>query len=180
MSLTSVPACHLHTLLIFLYTVAVRLGEAQRIQWEQVDLHGRTMQLWDTKTGEPRTVPLVPELVDSLSRVPAAKRQGAVFYRGQFRKTWAKACKKCGLSGLLVHDFRRSAIRNMTLAGVPQNVIMAISGHKTISTFLRYNIVAPNNCTLRWKPCRCGSKTATMQVEGLSEPKLLKAGVVQR
>src|SRR5215831_4975699 len=91
MSLTSVPACHRHTLLIFLYTVAVRLGEAQRIQWEQVDLHGRTMQLWDTKTGEPRTVPLVPELVDSLSRVPAAKRQGAVFYRGQFRKTWAKA-----------------------------------------------------------------------------------------
>lgn len=31
----------------------------------------------------------------------------------------------------------------MTLAGVPQNVIMAISGHRTISVFLRYNIASP-------------------------------------
>ncbi len=44
---------------------------------------------------------------------------------------------------LLVHDLRRSAIRNITLAGVPQNVFMAISGHKTIAVFLRHNIIAP-------------------------------------
>jgi hypothetical protein len=31
----------------------------------------------------------------------------------------------------------------MTLAGVPQNVIMKISGHKTIGIFLRYNITSP-------------------------------------
>jgi integrase len=153
--LTALPK-HLHTLMIFLYTVAVRLGEAQALQWSQVDLHHRTMQLWDTKTGEPRTVPLVPELIKKLSAVQTEQRHGAVFYQGQFRKTWAAACIKCGLGsweiaeggkkryrGLIVHDFRRSAIRNMTLAGVPQNVIMSISGHKTISVFLRYNIVAP-------------------------------------
>ena len=49
--------------MIFLYTVAVRLGEAQAVQpvqWRQADLYQRTMQLWDTKTVEPRMVPLVP------------------------------------------------------------------------------------------------------------------------
>jgi len=44
---------------------------------------------------------------------------------------------------LIVHDFRRSAIRNLILAGVPQKVVMDISGHETISVFLRYNITSP-------------------------------------
>jgi hypothetical protein len=41
-----------------------------------------------------------------------------------------------------VHDFRRSALSNMTEAGVSVPDAMSISGHKTVSTFLRYNIVS--------------------------------------
>ena len=47
-----------------------------------------------------------------------------------------------GLPGLLFHDLRRSAVRNLERASVPRSGAMKLTGHKTESVHRHYAIVA--------------------------------------
>jgi integrase len=100
-----------------------------------------------------RTIPPPDVLVKMLTKIEP--KEGPVFDATNLRKAWQKACVAAGLgtltevdgkadpryTGLIIHDLRRSAIKNLMKAGVNEKVAMKISGHKTTDVFDRYHIV---------------------------------------
>ena len=145
----------------FAYLTGWRVqSEVLTLEWRNVDLKAGTVTLdpGTTKNGEGRTVYMTAALRTLLeARQKAAEALQAkdlivpqVFHRNGrpirgFYKAWRTACTAAGCPGKLLHDFRRTAVRNYVRAGIPERVAMAMSGHKTRSVFDRYNIVSPGD-----------------------------------
>ena len=143
---------HLRPVVEFLYYSGWRKNEALRLTWEFVDLPGRTVRLnpAHSKNGEGRVLPLRGRLLELIEQQQTANGCGFVFqHRGRplkdFRRAWQIATESAGLKGLLIHDLRRSAVRNLVRSSVPESVAMKLTGHKTRSVFERYNIVSDSD-----------------------------------
>jgi integrase len=133
------------------------LSEILPLQWNQVDFADETIRLepGTTKNKQGRIFPMTVELRHLLQEQWAKHTQlleeGSdcpwVFpYKGQrfksFKTAWKTACRNAGLTARIAHDFRRTAVRNLTRAGIVEGVAMQMTGHLTRSVFERYNIVS--------------------------------------
>ncbi len=146
----------------FGYVTGWRKGEISSLLWADVEGDVLRLRPEHSKNGQGRSVPLVDgngkltEVGQLIARrrdvrtvkTPSGEQMTAYIFHHNgnpivdLRKAWATACGSAGLIGKLFHDLRRTAVRNMVRAGVPERVAMEISGHRTRSIFDRYNIVS--------------------------------------
>ena len=141
----------LRPVVMFAYKTGWRKQEILGLTWGRVDLKERLVFLSpdETKNKSSRSLYLSDELLDLLRKqnLRRVKDCEFVFHREgkkilDFRWTWQKACEEAGIPGKLFHDFRRTAVRNLTRSGTQEAVAMKITGHKTRSVFDRYNITS--------------------------------------
>lgn len=155
------------------YHGGMRLSEVLNIRWRDVDFETGFVRLPDSKSGNPRSLPFYHQLRPvllahrqyCLKHCPVAefvcvwrhddlyvgaahggKRRTTGDKIHSFYGTWRPAVERAGHKGLLFHDLRRSAVRNMvTVIGIPESQAMLISGHETNSMLKRYNIILPQD-----------------------------------
>ncbi len=157
-----------------LYATGWRKSEALGLTWDEVHWEGQALRLSGnrTKSGQPRVFPfgMTPDLKGLLEARWKVRNGPFVFHRcGQpirdFRRAWASATKRAGLPGLLVHDLRRSAARDLVRAGVPQHIVMKLCGWETDAMFRRYAVVDERTLAEAVAQ-RYGKPTASLEASG--------------
>ena len=148
-----------------------RKSEVLGLTWDRVDFGTGmvTLDVGTTKTGRGRVFPFaaLPDLQALLERQRAhtrtVERRTGQIVRHVFHRSgqpirdmfaaWTAACARAArdgrgaivrphLIGRVFHDLRRTAVRNLVRAGVPEHTAMKLSGHLTRDVFDRYDIVS--------------------------------------
>lgn len=133
----------LRAAIVFALETAAREGEITALRWGDVDLQRRTARFAQTKSGEPRTVPLSPAALAALETLtPATSQDQDRIWpwsdRHALALAWRRLCKRLGIAGLHFHDLRHEATSRLFERGLSIEKVAAVTGHKTWAMLKRY------------------------------------------
>lgn len=154
--LMSAVARHTNPMLRWIVVLALETGmrssEISSLRTDQVDLDRRVARLDMTKNGSARTVPLSRRAAEVMREAldhPVRPTGCYLIFFGepgrdserrpyQFKKTWTDLKMRLGLTDLRFHDLRHEAVSRMVEAGLSDQEVAAISGHRSMQMLKRY------------------------------------------
>ena len=150
--LISVSPSWLKELITFSVETGCRRGEMLSLQWKDVDLFKKVVNIFGSKTGEKRTIPLTPKAFEVLRDRQRVRekvrliRDDLVFTHPIGRKinihtlrsAFEDALKKAKIEDFRWHDLRHSFASRLAQNGVDPYAIQRLMGHKTFTTTQRY------------------------------------------
>ncbi|MRR50416.1 MAG: site-specific integrase [Rhodocyclaceae bacterium] len=139
----------LSSIVILGIETSMRKGEIQSLRRQDVDLDTRVALARDTKNGDAiRAIPLTVRAAEALrsavdTPIPRPKGCDLVFFgdaggKYHFEEAWETARDNAGLEGLRFHDLRHEAVSRLVEAGLTDQEVASISGHKTMQMLKRY------------------------------------------
>ena len=123
-----------------LLLTGVRRSELLTIRWAEIDLSGQMLRLTHTKSGDPRFVPLPATALQILTNLPSRGTSeflfpgtGRTHHLVEVKTAWARLCGRARLSGVTIHDLRRTLGSRLAIAGVNLPTIGKALGHTNLS-----------------------------------------------
>lgn len=147
---------HSNPMLRWIVRIALETGmrssEIVTLRRGQVDLNRRIVRLLETKNTQPRTVPLTAKATDLFQEAlnyPIRPIDVDIIFFGEpgkdgkrrpynFNKIWLDIKKIEAISDFRFHDLRHEAVSRFVEAGLSDQEVAAISGHKSMQMLKRY------------------------------------------
>jgi integrase len=147
---------HSNPMLGWIFEIALetsmRSSEITGLRLGQVDTARRVVRLQNTKNEDARTVPLTKraaaELIEAIANPLRPQGCDLIFFGEpgrdgvrrpyNFNKMWRKVKTDLGLSDLRFHDLRHEAVSRLVEAGLSDQEVASISGHKSMQMLRRY------------------------------------------
>ncbi|OGA23961.1 MAG: hypothetical protein A3H34_07420 [Betaproteobacteria bacterium RIFCSPLOWO2_02_FULL_67_19] len=136
----------LYLIVLFALTTGMRRGEILGLRWPDVDLERRTAVLQNTKNGDRRSVPIVPEVADLLREHGKVRKldNDLVFPSDdasevwKLDKAWYQALTAAKVKDFRFHDLRHTAASYLAMSGASVPELAAVLGHRTLQMVKRY------------------------------------------
>jgi len=127
----------------------MRRGEILSLDWSDIDIEHRVIFVRDSKNGDKREIPMVPDLVNAARIQP--RGHDRVFCEDDgycirsLRTSFVKAVNNAGIEDFTFHDLRHTFASHMVMSGADLLTVKELLGHKSITMTLRYAHLSPDH-----------------------------------
>lgn len=122
----------------FAIHTGMRRGEILSFHWSDVDMDCATLHITMSKNGHARTIPLTPQAIDLLKKMPREGQKVFPVSANALRLSWERLKKRVGIDDLRFHDLRHEAISRFFEMGLSVPEVALISGHRDARMLFRY------------------------------------------
>lgn len=142
------PSVRVRCLCIVLVETGLRLGEALKLDWE--DLRNNELSVTQTKTGKPRLVPLTQHARAALDDCDDVGGPFLSLTASRVHHAWNAAKLSAGFHNdpeLVPHALRHTYASRLVQAGVDLVTVKTLLGHSNLQQTMRYAHMSPGQAT---------------------------------
>lgn len=137
---------YLYCIVLISITTGARQGELLSLKWQDIDFDHCLAFLKETKNGSPRSIFLVPPVMEELKKLHAKRDKTkehvfaskTAFGKVDIKKPWQKALSSAGITNYRFHDMRHCFATLAASQGASNLELSAALGHKTLEMLQRY------------------------------------------